>query len=184
MKINTKEMVLTALFTALTVAGAKLNLMLPNIPVTLQTAIVMLAGCIGGKKVAFLSQVLYIVAGLIGIPVFAMPDAGPAYVLKPSFGYIIGFTAAAYIIGLIIEKSRKSIISFIAANMAGIAVIYFFGVIYIYLLMNLYMGKHINMLKAISIGLAPFIIKDIIIAFVLSFICRKIYFTLKNTAHD
>ncbi|HBM75015.1 MAG TPA: BioY family transporter, partial [Clostridiaceae bacterium] len=44
MKINTKEMVLTALFTALTVAGAKLNLMLPNIPVTLQTAIVMLAG--------------------------------------------------------------------------------------------------------------------------------------------
>ncbi|HBM75014.1 MAG TPA: biotin transporter BioY, partial [Clostridiaceae bacterium] len=99
----------------------------------------------------------------------------------PSFGYIIGFTAAAYIIGLIIEKSRKSIISFIAANMAGIAVIYFFGVIYIYLLMNLYMGKHINMLKAISIGLAPFIIKDIIIAFVLSFICRKIYFTLKNT---
>lgn len=182
MKIKTKDMVLAALFTSLTAAGAKINLLLSGIPITLQPVIVMLSGCMIGKRAAFLSQVLYVASGLMGIPVFAAPLSGPAYVLQPSFGYIIGFAMAAYVIGMIVEKSRKTVLSFIAANMAGIAVIYFFGVAYIYFLMNLILEKPVNLLKAIAIGAAPFILKDVILGFAVSLVSYKIYSRIKNDA--
>lgn len=175
MKIKTKEMILAGLFAALTVIGAKINLLLPDVPVTLQPIIVMLAGSLLGSRVAFLSQLIYLLSGLIGLPVFAKPIAGPAYILQPSFGYLIGFVLAAYIIGLIVEKSNKTIYTFFAANVIGIIIIYFFGIIFIFALMNLYMGKHINIYYAISIGAAPFILKDLILGIAVSIVSYSIY---------
>jgi biotin transport system substrate-specific component len=136
----------------------------------------MLAGCFIGSRTAFLSQVVYIFTGLIGIPVFAKPIAGPAYILTPSFGFLIGFAAAAYVIGLIVEKSiKRSLAVFLTANISGLLIIYFFGVLHLYALMNLYLNKPMSIMKAASVGAAPFIIKDIILGVVISFLAHKLY---------
>jgi biotin transport system substrate-specific component len=181
MKLSPKDMVLAALFTALTVVGAKINFLLPGIPITFQPIIVMLAGCLLGSKPAFLSQVVYVLIGLIGIPVFAKPIAGPVYLVQPSFGYLIGFIISAFVIGLIIEKSKKkNLLKFIIANMTGLFIIYFFGVLYMYGLMNLFLGKNISIIKAIIAGAFQlFLLKDIILGFLVSFIALNIYNRIK-----
>lgn len=181
MKLTTREIVLAALFTALTIVGAKINLLLPDVPVTLQPIVVMLAACLAGSKVALFSQVVYIALGLIGIPVFAKPMAGPSYIVTPTFGYLIGFAIGAYVIGFIIEKAaKKSLSVFITANMTGLAIFYFFGVLYIYILMNLYLGKPMSIMKALAIGMAPFIIKDIILGIAVSILASKVYYRINS----
>lgn len=182
MKLSTKDMILAALFTALTVIGAKINFLLPGVPITFQPIIVMLAGCLLGSKTAFLSQVVYVLIGLIGIPVFAKPISGPIYLLEPSFGYLIGFVISAFIIGLLIEKSKKkTIMTFIIANMTGLLIIYFFGVLYMYALMNLFLGRDISINKAIVSGaLQVFLLKDVIFSFIVSFIAFNIYNRIKS----
>jgi biotin transport system substrate-specific component len=176
MKLKTRDMLLAAIFAALTVIGAKVNFLLPEVPLTFQPIIVMLAGCFIGRRTAFLSQVVYIFTGFIGIPVFAKPIAGPAYILTPSFGFLIGFAAAAYVIGLIVEKNtRRNLATFLTANLTGLFIIYLFGVLHLYGLMNLYLNKPMSIMKAASVGAAPFIIKDIILGIAISFIARTLY---------
>lgn len=184
MKLKTRDMILAALFAALTVVGAKINLLLPDIPVTLQPFIVMLAGSLSGGRNAFLSQAVYITAGLIGIPVFAKPVAGPAYMLQPSFGYLLGFLFGAYVIGWIIEKSKsKKLHVFLCANIAGLIVIYFFGTLYIYGLMNVYLNKNISISKAFMIGVAPFFAKDAALSIAVSALSHTIYHRVKSILH-
>lgn len=173
-------MILTAFFSALTIIGAKLNILIFDIPITLQPVIITLAGCLIGSKAAFFSQVVYIIIGLMGIPVFAKPIAGPAYLLQPSFGYLIGFVFAAYIIGMIIERSqRKSVFIFISASMIGLIIIYIFGIIYIYGLMNLYLGKPVDMINVLMIGVLPFVIKDIALNILASILAFTVYKRIK-----
>lgn len=181
MKLTVRDMTLAALFTALTVVGAKINFLLPDVPITMQPIIVMLAGSLLGSKTALLSQIVYIAIGLIGIPVFAKPIAGPAYLATPSFGYLIGFAVGAYVIGLIIEKSnKKSLVTFVTANMAGLIIFYFFGVLYLYGLMNLYLGKSMGLMNAVSIGMLPFIAKDIALCIGVSVLASNVYHRVRS----
>lgn len=181
MKLTVRDMILAALFTALTVVAAKINFLLPEIPITLQPIVVMLAGCILGSKAAFFSQVVYIAIGLMGVPVFAKPLAGPAYIVTSSFGYLIGFAAGAYVIGLIVERSRsKSLFTFITANMVGLIIFYFFGVTYLYGLMNLYLAKPMSLMKAVTLGMLSFLAKDIILGIGVSGLSFTIYKRVKS----
>lgn len=181
-RLTTKDMILAALFTALTIVGAKINLLFPEIPVTLQPMVVMLSGSLLGSKAALFSQIAYIALGLIGIPVFAKPMAGPAYISSPSFGFLIGFAVGAYIIGRIIEKAnKKSLFVFICANMAGLIIFYLFGVLHFYILMNLFLSKSINIIKTLSICVFPFILKDILLGILMSVISYNIYNKVKTS---
>jgi biotin transport system substrate-specific component len=176
MKMTVKEMIFAALFASLTAAGAKINILLPGIPVTLQTLIVMTAGCLIGKKPALISQIVYIAIGLLGVPVFAKPIAGPAYIFQPTFGYLIGFAIGAYFIGYIIEKSkRKTPFFFFLANISGLIIIYLFGTIYLYGLSNLYLGSSMGFLKALSAGALPFILKDMILGIPVALVSYEVH---------
>src|SRR5262245_52763921 len=85
-------------FALLTWAGAKVAVPLPFTPVpgTLQTLAVLLAGAMLGARAGAASQMAYLVMGLAGLPVFALPGAGPAYFLGPTGGYLVGFILAAW----------------------------------------------------------------------------------------
>jgi biotin transport system substrate-specific component len=91
------------LFAALTAAGAAITvpLFFSPVPVTLQTLAVVLAGAVLGPVWGPLSQVLYIGAGLSGLPVFAGGMAGPGVLAGPTGGYLVGFVVAAWVAGLL-----------------------------------------------------------------------------------
>ena len=89
-KSRTYKMILVALFAALIAVGAFIRVPVPLVPFTMQTFFVILAGMLLSKKLGAASALVYLAVGLIGIPVFTQ-GGGIGYVLKPSFGYLIGF---------------------------------------------------------------------------------------------
>ncbi len=77
MKISTKEMVLASLFTALTAIGAFLSIPVGSVPITLQSLFVILSGLLLGPKLGALSQLVYVLLGLLGVRIFAGFSGGP-----------------------------------------------------------------------------------------------------------
>ena len=88
-RITTRNMVLCALFAALIAIGAFIRIPVPYVPITFQGFFVLLAGFLLGPKYGAASMLIYIAVGLVGIPVFT-EGGGIMYVLKPTFGYLIG----------------------------------------------------------------------------------------------
>jgi biotin transport system substrate-specific component len=151
MKITPKQMTLVSLFAALTAIGAYIQIPIGTIPITLQVLFTALAGVMLGAKLGALSQLIYVIIGLIGIPVFAGGIGGFTAVSKPSFGFLIGFILAAYVIGKITEHSKKpTLIRLFLASVIGIVVIYIIGIPYLYFIINNIMGKKITILAALK----------------------------------
>ena len=87
--MKTKDLVLCAMFVALIAVGAFIKVPVPVVPFTLQLLFTMLAGLLLGPANGALAVVVYIVLGLVGLPIFTQ-GGGPGYIFQPSFGYIIG----------------------------------------------------------------------------------------------
>ena len=82
---------------------------------------------------------------LAGLPIFAQ-GGGPAYIFQPSFGYLIGFAAGAYVTGVIAGRTeRPGYGSLLAANFAGLAIVYLFGMVYYYFMSNFYLNSPIGL---------------------------------------
>lgn len=118
-----------AIFAALMVAGAYITIPIPVVPLTFQTVISVLAGLLLGWKKGAISMSVYCITGLIGIPVFSQ-GGGIFYVVKPSFGYIIGFIAAAAVAGAISGKSGLPLWRYIVGALAGFVADYIVGIPY------------------------------------------------------
>lgn len=142
----------TAVFTALIAAGAFIRIPVPVIPFTLQTMFVTMAGLLLGSRLGALSATIYMILGLIGVPIFTQ-GGGIGYVLQPSFGYIIGFIAGAFVSGFILEHSKKkSICSYILASFGGLGVTYIIGLVYLGRILNLYLGKNLDLWQILCTG--------------------------------
>ncbi len=172
-------MIHISIFAILTAVGAHIAIPVPLVPFTLQTLFCMLAGLVLGAKLGAASQALYMLMGLIGMPVFT-GGVGPGSIVTPSFGYIIGFIACAWISGRLTELFQKDghIISakkyFISA-LAGIVGVYAFGLVHLYVIMNLWMpGDGMPLLKILSIGLFSTIGGDFIKAFLAALIAERL----------
>ena len=112
-------------------ALAQLAVPLPftPVPITGQTLGVLLVGGALGSKRGAASMLLYLVEGACGLPVFAAGGAGPLVLFGPHGGYLFGFVAAAYCVGLLAERGfDRSFRSAILAFGLGELVIYAFGV--------------------------------------------------------
>lgn len=142
---KTRDLILCALFAALIAAGAWIRIPIPVVPFTLQLLFTMMAGILLGGRLGAASVCIYIFMGLIGLPVFA-EGGGMAYVFKPSFGYLIGFAVGAYVTGVIANKtSTPGIGRLLAANFAGLGIVYLFGMVYYYGMSNFYLGTPIGL---------------------------------------
>ncbi len=136
MKIKTKDISICAVFAALVAVGAFIKIPIPVCPITMQTLFVLMAGMLTGAKRGAISILIYMIIGLIGIPVFTQ-GGGIGYVMVPTFGYIIGFAAGAFVTGFICSKLNKlTVVKIFLAGLAGIAVIYLFGMTYYYFISN------------------------------------------------
>lgn len=172
MKISTKEMALVAMFTGLTAIGAFISIPIGEVPISMQSLFVILAGLILGPKLGALSQIVYIVLGLIGVPIFANFTGGLQSIMKPSFGFIIGFVFAAYVVGKITEKNKGRKNIWIAA-FVGTIVIYLFGLPYMYYMLNIIMAKGLSFATIMKIGCLIFLPGDIIKAVVSSLVATQ-----------
>lgn len=182
MKLSTKEMILASLFTALTAIGAFLSIPIGHVPITLQSLFVILSGLLLGPKLGALSQLVYVLLGLTGPRIFAGFSGGPETILKPSFGFLIGFIFAAYAVGKITHN--RNIISFnriFLATLIGTFVIYLFGVPYMYIIMNNVMGESITFPLALKTGCIIFLPGDMLKAILSSFIASKILIRVNIT---
>ena len=118
---------LSALGAALTAVGSRIAIPFWPVPVTLQVFFVLLCGVALGRKWGALAQAEYVAAGLMGLPVFAGGRAGPAALLGPTGGYLVGFIAAAYATGWLAEVLGNRRGGLLAATLAGAAMIWCFG---------------------------------------------------------
>lgn len=162
MKQKVHDIILIALFAALTAVGAFIKIPLPHIPLTLQTLMVMFAGLVLGSHRGAMSQLLYLLIGLTGIPIFAQ-GGGPGYIFQPSFGFLIGFIPGAYLIGKIAEgKENLSLPRALTALLCGQLIIYLFGLSYLYLNLNFIIHRPVSFYATVKIGLLVFIPGDIL----------------------
>lgn len=190
MKLSTREMVRVALFTGLTCIVALILKWGGEIlvPFSFLPMMAMLAGALLGSRLGAMSMVVYVVMGLVGIPVFAKPPyGGLAYVLQPTFGFILGFIAAAVVVGKILQgNTRFSVVRYAVAMVAGITIIYLFGLPYMYAILNFYLGKSISMMRVIQVGFLPFIgldlVKGVIAAGIAKVVKERVAFLAERAA--
>lgn len=142
---RTHALALCALFTALTAVGAFIRIPVPIVPFTLQLMFTTLAGLLLGPRLGFASVVTYLILGLIGLPIFTA-GGGPAYVLQPTFGYLIGFALGTWVTGTIAHaKGQPSHVRLLIACFAGLFIIYGCGMIYYWLIVTFYLGTGIGL---------------------------------------
>ncbi|MHB0867629.1 MAG: biotin transporter BioY [Thermoleophilia bacterium] len=100
-----RDMIAVAFFAALTTVGAWISFPLPfsPVPIVLANFMAVLAGVILGRKLGALSQVIYLLMGVVGIPVFAKFTAGPGVLFGATGGYLLGYLLAAFTAGLLME---------------------------------------------------------------------------------
>lgn len=177
-KFSARDMTLTSLFASLAVVASMLARYAgPIVPFSLLPFVAMLAGGYLGPRLGAMSMLVYILLGLAGVPVFAKaPFGGPAYVLQPTFGFLPGFVAAAYLIGRLL-KNRESAgtARYFLAMTAGVAVIYLVGLPYLYVVLTFYLGKNVSLAGLLTIGFTPFIIPDLVKAAAAAALARTLY---------
>lgn len=123
------------------------------VPVTGQTFAVLLMGAVLGSRRGVLAVLAYLVQGVAGLPVFAGGLSGPAVVLGPTGGYLVGFVAAAALTGWLAEHGwDRRVATTVLAMLAGNLAIYAFGVPRL--------AAFVGWDAALAAGLVPFLVGD------------------------
>ena len=120
------ELLLIGGFALLTGIGAQIEIPHQPVPYTLQTMFVLLSGALLGKRNGAASQLLYLVAGIAGLPVFSGLGFGIARVLGPTGGYLLAFPVAAFTVGYLAGEGT-SFGRTLAAMAAGLFIIFSLG---------------------------------------------------------
>jgi len=168
-KINIRQMTLVSLFAALTAVGAFISIPIYPVPLTLQTLFTLLAAMTLGSVMGASSQIIYVLLGVVGLPVFAGFKAGIGILFGPTGGFLFGFIISAYVIGKIIElKKEKNMFYYFLAGLLGTVIIYIIGITQLSLVTS------IGVKKALTVGMLPFLPGDIFKIIAASFISSKL----------
>lgn len=155
-KSQIRKMAEVAIFTAFMCIISPIAVPLGPVPITLGTFAINLAAYVLGFKKATLSCFLYLLIGVIGLPVFSGFSGGIAKVLGPTGGYLIGYLAICLVGGYLIEKTNRKAGSAILALLCGAALNYLFGTLWL-----AWQGG-MGFMSALLVAVVPFIIGDII----------------------
>jgi len=173
--VTAKDIFLVLSFSVLTGISSKLMVEIGAVPITMQTLVVLLSGALLGKKKGTASQITYLFFGLFGLPWFSR-GGGMAYILSPTFGYILGFILAAYSVGSLFEKGwGKNISSAILTMLIANTIIYIPGL--------LWLAKFVKFSKLLAIGFYPFIIGDMLKIFLAGSILSFSWKIIKKIKH-
>jgi biotin transport system substrate-specific component len=148
----------------LTAAAAQVSVPLPFTPVpfTFQPVVVLLGGAVLGPRLGMASQVLYLSAGALGLPVFAasaiLPQ-GAARLLGPTGGYLLSYPMAAFVTGWLAARGfDRRYLTSVAAMLAGLAIVLTAGVLWLTAVSPAAGGR---LVTALELGLYPFFLADV-----------------------
>lgn len=166
---RTQDVIYCGLFAALMTVGALIKIVLPigvfEVTVSLQVFFALLAGFLLGARNGFLSILAYLIIGLIGVPVFAH-GGGLGYLIKPTFGFLIGFAFAALFAGLLTNREKKPRFSrLVVAALVGEMAYYACGLIYYFIMFNFVLSGTvgIGIAKLFSMWFLSTVIPDTVI---------------------
>ena len=171
-KFQTRQLVFTALMAAVICILAPFSVPLPGnpVPITLATLAIYLVGGIAGSKKAATAVVVYLLLGLVGVPVFAGFTGGAQAFAGATGGYLVGYVLLAFIEALLIDQNQDRIWIYPAAMIAGTAVLYVFGTIWFMIFTQM------DLVTSLGLCVLPFLIGDavkIVAASLISPLLRK-----------
>lgn len=155
-KIATKTLALIAVMTAVTCVLAPLSIPIGPVPISLTNLAVYFALYILGMKKGTLSYIVYLAIGLVGVPVFSGFTGGPAKLIGPTGGYLIGFIPMAVIAGILIDKFHGKFVQSMIGMVVGTIVCYALGTVW------LAYQAQMDFMAALWAGVIPFIPGDLI----------------------
>lgn len=178
-------MAVASLFASLTALGAFISIPAGPVMITLQAFIVILAGILLGAKIGALSQIIYILLGLIGLPVFSGFTGGLQSFFKPSFGFLIGFIFAAYAVGkFLYTKDNFSFKYVFLSSLLGSAIIYIFGLPYMYFILNVIMNLDLSLIAVIKMGCLIFLPGDLVKSILAALLGYKLIPKIKKFIYE
>ncbi|HPD57344.1 MAG TPA: biotin transporter BioY [Smithellaceae bacterium] len=152
-----RGIIYASLFGALTAVGAYIIIPLPPVPITAQTFFLNVAAAVLGGPLGAASQFIYIMLGVLGMPVFAGGKSGLGVLFGPTGGYLIGFILGAFVIGFLASQKKEAGIWWYGFSMlAGMVIIYLLGVL------QLSFVARLDLIKAASVGILPFLPGDMV----------------------
>lgn len=160
MKNNVQNLTLTALLAAILCVMGPIVVPIGMVPMSFANMAIYLAIILLDKKRATISVALYLLIGLVGIPVFAGFSSGAGKLFGPTGGYLIGYLALSFIGGSLLEKGKcqgnKKVLNQFFVLSVGTIGLYLVGTVWL-----MYQSK-LNLITALSVGVFPFVLFDII----------------------
>ncbi len=192
--MRTIDIVLCGLFAALVAVGAFIRITLPTQPYpftfSLQWLFVLLAGMLLGAKLGAMSVGAYLLVGLVGVPVF-VHGGGPQYIFRAGFGFLLGFLAAAFLIGLLVERlpqiqsSAGEFIRLMIAAVAGLVVYYFIGIAYYYFMYSCVLETPAEWGLGVAIvGCLTTFLPDLALCFIAALLSARLRPALAKARHQ
>ncbi|MGL6104991.1 biotin transporter BioY [Romboutsia sp.] len=156
MKMSTKELIICGLFASITSILAQISIPLPftTVPLTMQVFAVALCGLILGPKLGFISQVIYILIGAIGMPVFAQMSGGISSIIGRTGGFILSFPIVALVVGYF-SKKYSSLPMIVVGMILGLITSYTIGTLQFTLIMK------VSFIEGLTLCVIPFVLVDL-----------------------
>ena len=154
--LSIKNIALIGVITAVTCILAPMSVPIGLVPISLTNLVIYFGLYILGTSKGTISYLVYLLLGLVGLPIFSGFSAGPQKLFGPTGGYLIGFIPMAIIAGIFIEKSGRKIVLSMVGMILGTVVCYAFGTAW------LAYEAHMNFKAALWAGVIPFIPGDLI----------------------
>lgn len=167
MKFSIREITLIGVFAALTAVLSQVSIRLPisPVPVTLQLFAIFVTAVLLGSRCGALSQIVYLIIGAVGAPVFANFEGGFQVISGPKGGYLISFPIIAFVIGKILEgRKTPSRMDMVGAMVVGLIICYSLGATWLGISLKW------DASKALMSGVAMFLPFDIIKIVVAAFL--------------
>ena len=157
MKLTTREIIICGLFASITAILAQISIPIPftTVPLTMQVFAVMLCGTLLGPRLGSISQMIYILLGAIGMPVFAQMSGGISAIVGPTGGFILSFPIVTLVVGYFSYKYNTIQLTTIGM-LIGLVLSYLIGTLQFALMMN------VSMIEGLALCVIPFIVVDLI----------------------
>lgn len=173
MKLSIKDIIVCGLLASITAVLSQISIPIPftTVPLTMQVFAVMLCGMLLGPKLGFISQIIYLSIGSIGMPVFSQMSAGFGIILGPTGGFLLSFPIVAFTVGYFYHRYKSKLL-LVLGMICGLIVSYLIGTIQFCLITK------VSFISGLMACVIPFVAVDLLkIALVYvvgSSICKRV----------